>query len=135
MIYATQQDIAERHGEELLLSLTDRDGTGEVDTAAVERACADASAEADSSLAERYSLPLPSVPPVLVRVCVDIAVYRMASTADVATEEQRTRYEDAVALLRRIARGEAGLGIDTTPGPSSSGVTFFGAKRRGWGAV
>lgn len=138
MPYATAQDIIDRYGEDLLLQIADRDHDGEVDAVAVERAGNDADAEINTYLAARYVLPLGVVPEVLKRLAADIMVYRLASTADVATEEQRVRYEDAIKLLLQISKGVVSLGLPTneTP-PSSNGVVFVAGpvKRFGRGRM
>ena len=109
--YATAADILARHGEDVLVLLADRDGDGVADPDVVERALTDATSEIDTYLAPKYNLPLASVPPILTRICVDIAVYRLGSEADTGTEERRMRYEDAVALLKRLATRTAALDL------------------------
>lgn len=117
MAYATQQDIIDRYGEDQLLILADRDRDNVVDADVVARALADADAEINLHVGALYDLPLASVPAGLVQIAVDIALYRMCGTADLATEESRKRYEDARATLRRIAKREISLG----PEPEQAG--------------
>jgi phage gp36-like protein len=117
MAYATTQDIIDRYGEDQLLVLADRDGDGIADQGVTSRALADADSEIDLYVGSRYDLPLAVVPSVLVQVAVDIAVYRMSPDAMTATEEVRTRYADARATLKSIAKGEVSLG----PKPEKSG--------------
>jgi phage gp36-like protein len=128
-MYATQQDIVDRYGQDLLLLIADRDADAVIDVDVVTRALTDATAEIDTYLAAKYELPLPSVPEVLVRLCVDVVVYRLSSEADAATEERRIRYDDAIALLRRIASGEVSLGLPDPP-PSSSGAAVVSGEGR-----
>lgn len=109
--YATSQDITDRNGADQLVLIADRDGDGVADAAAVSKALEDASAEIDAYLAVKYTLPLASPPPLLAHLCVDIAVYRLAADAYVATDERRKRFDDALLLLLRLATGEASLGI------------------------
>ena len=118
MPYATTEQVTERYGADLVLRLTDRDGDGAADAEVLERALADAAAEIDTYLAAKYQLPLSETPAVLTRLAVDIAVYRLASEADLLTEERRQRYDDAISLLRRIAKGEASLGLESPGAPS-----------------
>ena len=118
MPYATTEQVTERHGADAVLLLTDRDGDGVADTGAIERALADASAEIDTYLAAKYQLPLSETPAVLTRLAADIAIYRLALSADKRIKEHRVRYDDAVALLRRIAKGEASLGLASPAAPS-----------------
>lgn len=114
-MYANIEDIVALYGMNALV-VADRDGRGEPDKAAVERALASASDEIDSYLAVRYSVPVPApAPQVLVQLCVDIAVYRLALSADVLSTEHRQRYEDALAMLKRLAKGEAALVVAADP--------------------
>lgn len=114
MPYATRSDIVELYSEDALV-VADRDRDGVPDEAAIARALAMASAEIDTYLGVRYALPLPSTPEILRQWCVDIACYRLAQTADVLTEELRRRYDDAIAALRRLAKGEQGLVVPVDP--------------------
>ncbi|MDH5185171.1 MAG: DUF1320 domain-containing protein [Gammaproteobacteria bacterium] len=130
MPYATAQDIIDRYGNDQLLLIADRDGDGLVDAAVVDQALADASAEIDAYLATRYELPMAPVPTVLVRVCVDIVMYRLAADADMATEEKRIRFDDVITLLSRISTGKVSLGVVTPPESSNGAVLVNGPGRR-----
>lgn len=130
MNYCTQQNIIDRYGQDQLLLIADRNNDQVVDAAVVDQAIADASAEIDVYIAAKYELPLPEVPEVIERICIDIVMYRLASTADVMTEEKRQRYEDAIALLKLIAKGEASLGLPDPPASSSGSVTVSSQERR-----
>lgn len=122
MSYATQQDIIDKYGEAELVVSSDHNLIGEVDTAVVNRALVDAGDEIDTYLAGRYTLPLNPVPPVLKPLAVDIALYKM-STAPAVTEEKRKRYDDALGLLKMIARGEISLGRQSSA-VSTAGASF-----------
>jgi phage gp36-like protein len=111
MAYATQQDIIDRYGADALYVAADRDNNDAVDTAAVDRALDDASDEINTYVGKKYQLPLNPVPTVLLRICVDIALYRL-SFGLAFTEEKRKRYEDAVRFLEGISTGKASLGFD-----------------------
>ena len=130
MPYASQANLVERYGQDTLLVVADRDNDDIPDADVIAQALSDATAEIDAFLAAKYSLPLPTVPDVLVRLCSDIAIYRLASDALQATEERRQRYDDAIALLKAIARGDASLGIPEPPPSSNGGVTLVSEGRR-----
>lgn len=103
-----------RFGEPELIQLTDRDGAAStIVTAVLERAIDDADAEIDGYLrAAGYDVPLPDpVPPLVSRISADIARYYLYE--DQPTDTVRQRYEDQVALLRRIASGDVSLGDST----------------------
>jgi phage gp36-like protein len=111
MSYASSDDIVFRYGRDALYIAADRDNDDVIDSGAVERALSDASDEINTYVGKKYQLPLPSVPSVMIRVCVDIAMYRM-STGLALTEEKRNRFDDAVRYLERVADGRISLGYD-----------------------
>lgn len=114
MAYATQSDITALYGTQALV-VADHDRDGVPDTVAVSRALDMATGEMDTYIARRYTLPLPTTPMHLVQLCVDIALYRLALSQDVASEEHRRRYEDAIGTLTKIADGRATLVLPATP--------------------
>lgn len=117
--YAVQQDIIDRYGEDKLLLLADRAGDGQIDATVVDQALADAGASTDARLSKRgYALPLANVPAILVRINVDLAVYYLASNADVLTELMTARKQDALADLDKIAAGKIDLGLPLAEIPS-----------------
>ena len=113
-MYASQDDIITLYGDAALV-VADRDGDGVPEAGAIARALTSASAEIDASLAVRYTLPLATSHDILTQYCVDIALYRLAGTSAMMTEELRVRFEDAMAALRRIARGETRLSLPVDP--------------------
>ncbi len=131
MPYATKQDIDDRYDDINYPMMPDPQDPDEeiVDGAAVEKALADAAAEIDPYLAAKHSLPLADPPEILVRLSVDIALYRMISDAIGNTEERRQRYEDALKTLGRISSGIMVLGIEETEASPNGGVTLSGPGR------
>ena len=112
MAYATPAQLATRYGHDRLVEITDRDANGVADDPMIAQALADAEAEIDGYLAARYRLPLPTVPPLLVRIACDIAVYRLLSLRRMGDiEDARSRYEDARRLLEAISKGIVSLGL------------------------
>jgi phage gp36-like protein len=116
-MYATQQDIVDRYSADALLMVTDRDGN--VDVQQVLRALEDADDEINTYIGKRYPLPLVTVPRVITRVAVDLALYRLSDGAGY-TEERRQRYDDAVKLLASIAAGKVSLGLDADTSEDAS---------------
>lgn len=104
MTYASQTDLIDRFGEAELAQRTNRADGLTIDTVVLARALTDADAEIDGYLSTRYQLPLASTPILLVRLAADIARYRLYD--DGVPDAVRQRYEDAVALLKRMASGE-----------------------------
>ncbi|MCP1375387.1 gp436 family protein [Dyella lutea] len=126
MTYAQQSDIDTRYGSDLLLTIADRDGDGVVDTDAVLLALTDADDVINSHLAERYQLPLATVPPLLVKYAVDLAVYSLAA---LPTEEMRNRYNDTIKALKNIATGVQQLGLAPPPATAGQNATVVSPPR------
>lgn len=121
MAYATVQDCIDRRGgEEPLRELADDPHADTLAWGALERALEDASDEIDAYVGARHDLPLDPVPRLLVRLCVDIGVYRRAADADQSTDERRRRYEDALGLLRDFQAGRASLGAADPDPPAEA---------------
>jgi len=96
-----------------LVQLTNEDPTQTtIDTTVIDQALADASAEIDGYLDGRFALPLTDPPAVLNRLACDVAMYRLQSLRPIHDmADARQRYEDALQLLMRVARGEVTLGL------------------------
>ena len=113
MSYATPQDIINRYPNRDLVQLTNEDPTlTTINTTALQQGLDDASAEIDGYLGGRFTLPLTNVPEVLNRLACDVAIYRLQSLRplhDLA--DARRRYDDAIAMLTKVASGEMTLGI------------------------
>ena len=117
-VYATADQFETQFGVEELLIASDREGDGDTDTDVITSALLTASQEIDSYISTRYSLPLASVPDILIRICGDVAMFRLSTTSHAMTEEKERRYTQAVAWLKDVARGTASLTL-----PSSGGST------------
>ena len=126
MAYATIDDITDLYGADALY-VADRDQDGVADATAVERALSSASAEIDAHIGVRYALPLADVPEFLKTICVDIAVYRLALSTDVLSDEHRRRYEDALGFLKRVSDGKAALQF-TSSAPDEDGEPSAGPR-------
>ena len=142
MTYANVLQLTERYGETTLRLITDPNGQA-VNTVAAQQALDDASEEVDFGIGKRYELPLTLMTPegaavpavgsqVLVRLCCDIAVYRLQvlRPAD-DIKDARQRYEDALKLLKAIGTGDAMLPYrlqrkDAPSAQGNAGVPVFG---------
>ena len=113
MSYATPQDIINRYSNQDLVQLTNEDPAAiTINSAVLQQALDDASAEIDGYLGARFVLPLSDPPSVLNRLAADIAMYRVQSLRPIHDlADARKRYDDAVAMLTRVAAGELTLGI------------------------
>ena len=107
------QDLINRYPNRDLVQLTNEDPTiTTVNTTALQQALDDASAEIDGYLGGRFTLPLSDPPVVLHRLACDVAIYRLQSLRplhDLA--DARRRYDDAIAMLSKVADGTLSLGI------------------------
>ena len=109
--YATDAQLQTYFGSEQYLIAADRDGDGSPDTGVVADVIAKASEEIDSYLCVRYTLPLATVPGILLGICCDIWMYRISINSPAMTDEKRRRYEDAIGWLKSVAKGIAGIGV------------------------
>lgn len=133
MMYATADDFVLRIGEQQAIELTDRDRTGEINQQVLAVALADSSSQIDGYLLGRYPLPLVTVPDNLVRICCDIARYRLVSMSEVTiTDEIIERYKLSLKELEQIASGKISLGIasNEVQAEDSVGVMFSNPGNR-----
>jgi phage gp36-like protein len=88
------------------------------------RALADAESEVNGYLAGRHEVPLATVPDVIVRHTIGIAIYHVIGTR--ATERDERLYKDAIAFLRDVSRGVVSLGTDGSGDqPATSNTVQF----------
>ncbi len=119
MTYATEQNLVDRFGSAAVLALADRDQSGSNDPAVIAAALADADDLVNSYLAGRYALPLSVTPGVLTTHAATIAYYKLHG--DDVTDKVRKDYEDTLAWLAKVAKGEIELeaaGVEPTAEPS-----------------
>ena len=112
MAYATLDDLIERFGrDEIAGTTTDRNAPrGTLDEGRVSRILEDVSSSMDSYLQRRYVVPVRPVPPVLVRICCQLARFDLANgTSNVPSEQIRAGQQAAMAWLRDVASGKATL--------------------------
>jgi len=123
MPYATLQQLVDKHGERMLIELTDRADppTGEIEEDVVARELANADAMIDGYLAARYKLPLAELPALLVPIAQAITIYKLHVYS--APEKIAEDYKSAVADLDRIAKGTIRLPGAAGIEPPSSGAS------------
>lgn len=105
MPYTTLDQLNDRYGAGLLISLTDRGevATGAVVQDTVDQAIADADAMIDGYLKGRYKLPLAEVPPQVEALSRAISIWNL-HVYD-APKQIEAGYKDALAQLRDISKG------------------------------
>ena len=132
MSYASPKDVLSRHPNARIAEVTDKAGE-KVQSARVKVAVEDASAEIDSYLRKVCKLPLASPPPVLKRLAVDIAIYRLMSLLPKeSVEDARRRYEDAIKWLEALVEGEIqldGVGGDESATSGPGRVSYAAGSR------
>ncbi|MGH7905759.1 MAG: gp436 family protein [Candidatus Binataceae bacterium] len=137
MSYAASADLIARYPNRDLVQLTNDDPTAiSINTAALDQALDDASAEIDGYLEGRFNLPLADPPAVLSRIACDIAMYRLQALRplhDLA--DARKRYDDAAAFLMAVAKGAITLGLapDNREPASAPGAANIEGPRRVFG--
>lgn len=109
MGYCTLDDLKNDIPEAELIQLTDDADAGVVDETKVADAIADADSEIDGYLRNRYDLPLSPVPRILKKLSVGIALYYLFHRRQIQNEVIKERYDNAVKLLDRIAKGQVQL--------------------------
>lgn len=120
MTYISRSEFEKRFGEAELSDLTDEND--------FTRAASDAAALIDGYLSTRYSLPLASVPTIVVAWAADITRFKLWD--DHAPEEVRRRYEDVMGQLAALAKGN----IDLPPGTDGTEAGISGANFGGYSA-
>lgn len=141
--YATIGRLITLIGEDQIRSLLGLDPDAEYTQDARLLACIDrANDTVDSYLRGAYTLPLAGDPassdyyPVLCGNAVTITKwYMMESRPEVESENDRSRFKDAIQYLSDLAQGKGKLDIvdaaEVTPGPSftAPAVVTMGGKR------
>jgi len=111
-MYATQADILEQLDGDILIQLTDDADAGTVDADVVTRAIADADAEVDGYCGKRYPVPFSTVPPIIRKFSVDIAIYNLYARRQGAPDDRKDRYNNALKFLTNVSKGLISLGED-----------------------
>lgn len=130
MPYATLTDLVDRFGELELTQLTDAATPGLIDEAVVARALADAEALVDGHLGGRYTLPLATVPAVLVGAVCDLARARLYK--DALPEVVEKRHDEALKYLTLLGQGKLTLGLVPEPVSTNTAALLVadGERRR-----
>lgn len=136
MSYATPEDYIAYFTERDATGSTAQRGKAEPDTDRIARHLRGASGRIDAYIGARYRLPLNDVPDALRDYCCDIARYLLTGTEHQCAEEIRLRYEDAIAWLKLVATGKAGIGTNPENGASIEGsapdVYFYSGGEDLW---
>ncbi len=121
MAYAAQSDLLTRMSIDELTKLTDDEKTSQPNATTIASDLDEASGIIEGFVRNRYQVPLQPGMEVM-RICRDITVYLLYSRRPQKMKiEVRQAYEDAMAMLRAISKGEVQLDQPaTTPAASTS---------------
>lgn len=121
MAYCDLDDLKARVDEEELISLTDDDDAGDIDTEKTDAAIAAADALINAYCSRRYNVPFDPVPEIVTTLSVDIAVYKLFSRRGRAGDNTRNDYNDAVRFLKDVAEKRANIdGVVEEPAEKAS---------------
>lgn len=111
MTYCSQQNLVDRYGTDMLVSLTDRalPPANTIDAAVVARALADTDALINGYLQGRYQLPLAATPELLTDIAQAVAIYKLHR--GLTDDKVKRDYDDALKQLREIASGAIRLNV------------------------
>ena len=107
--YADYDYAVDKYGEDYVLTSVTRDS--KPDKKAFHKALVNATSFIDSHVAPRYPgvVPLSNPPDIIRGYCVDIAIYQASADPGTHTEEKRSRFDDAVAWLEKVAAGKVAI--------------------------
>ncbi len=111
--------------EDMLIRLTDDEGSGMVNTARAEDAITAAQAKVDASLSKEFDTPLSSPSGLIKSLTRDIAVYTLYMRVGSVPDPIREAYVSACGMLDKAEAGLFHLGLDR-PSP---GVEFSFSDR------
>lgn len=124
MSYSTQADLEAAIDQQTLIGLTDDEMTGAVNATRLLRAISDADGLIDGYLRGRYSVPLQTVPPLVRRLSVVLAIQglfdRRAHVMGGIPEWVKDRMKIAMDELKALRKGELDLGVEPPPAKSAA---------------
>jgi phage gp36-like protein len=127
MAYSVLDDIQAQISEAELIQLTDDVGGGVIDNDVIDRAISDADEEIDGYIGSRMTVPLTTVPGIVRKASIDIAIFNLYSRRqDSAPDMRKERYKTTVRLLEKIAEGKITLGQADPEGnpPEKAGISY-----------
>ena len=130
-MYCTVDDLQKQVSSDVLQRVAG-DGEGNLLADVVDYGISQAAAEIDA-YCSRYGVPLKSVPEVLRKYCVDMALFHIFSRQGFSFKEESEdyiiylRYKMAIAFLEKVAGGKVDLPISS----SSSGSAVSGSGTSG----
>ena len=123
-MYSSLNDIKKLLPDSLIIQLTDDEDINAINQERVDAAIYQADAEIDADCGNRYSVPFTTVPPIIQKHSVDIAIYNLYSRrVEEIPKTRADRYKNAKESLEGIASGKISLGVTLfSPDDFSTGV-------------
>jgi len=116
MAYSTQTDLEDRVSAAELVQLTDDAAIGQIDASVISRAITDADAEIDGYCGTRYAVPFATVPAIVRKWSVSIAVYNLFTRRRREDDAVIRDYDNTVRQLQAVSAGKLSLGADDPDG-------------------
>jgi phage gp36-like protein len=110
MNYATQADLEELLPVQVLIGLTDDENLGVVHSGRVEAALETASITIDGYIGDRWPLPFAEAPPILTKICVDLAGHLLHLRRNQVSELWEKQSDNATRFLEKVSSGKLSLG-------------------------
>lgn len=121
MAYCTQTDLVKAKNEQVLIELTDPDGSA-IDADVVTAAIARADGIINGYLRNKYTLPLTSTPDEIADASIRITLYLLyARHLDSAPEGVKADYDAVLKWLKDVAKGLVDLDVDEAGTQTTSG--------------
>lgn len=128
MSYSSLADLINASNEEVIIQLTDDEGTESVNTDRVLSAIKTADDLIDGYIRGRYNVPLTESVGIIKTISVDVAIYKLHERrleTDMP-DSLVNRYKNALKMLEQIQKGVLTLGIATISETSGAGGTVSG---------
>jgi phage gp36-like protein len=122
-MYSTLDDIKKLIPEEVVIQLTDDENLGVVNQTRIDEAIASADGEINGYCGARYTVPFSTVPDIIRKMSVDIAIYNLYSRRlEEIPETRADRYKNAIRQLEGIAKGVISIGESIAPPAETGGA-------------
>ncbi len=121
MAYSVQADLERAAGgSERLKALTDIEGSGQLNTAVMDEAIAEADSWINTYARRRYSVPFDPVPDSIKRLSAAEAVYRLKAKRSAVDELDQAQHEERIQWLEGLVKGLVDPGVEPPPTRSSA---------------
>ena len=134
MAYCALSDLENMVASTLLIELTDDESAGTVNSARIAQAIADADAVVDGHLRVRYSVPLATpVPALIKKLSADLSLFNLFSRRGAHFELPqwvRDKNKAAMDMLKAMRDGNMDVGTEPPPASSSAQVATYSGPER-----